>query len=493
MASEQPLDLADIQGNVLRGYPCLDHATLLWVRVDDRAEGQAWLGEVTDRVTTEASPKPTQKARNLALGFAGLRPLGVPQKLLARFPDEFREGMEARAKRLLGDTGHNAPERWEPGLRERQGGHVLLILQAADDDLRRDLEHEARKAIDGHGLHVVHREVSDPLGPRAGIDEFKREHFGFADGFSQPVIEGTPTENGELKRGVRWSGAPLREEQTEEDWRPIKTGEFLLGHHDEDSVRPRPARFFLNGSFLVFRKLQQNVAAFRDAVADNARDFAAAGGIEAEEEVAAKIIGRQRDGTPLSRPDADRERDVKELDDFGYLDEDPRGARCPLGAHIRRTNPRDALIGGVQRTRRHRIMRRGMPYGSPLRMGDPDDGSRGLLFICFNASIGRQFETVQSWCLDGNLFDVPDEPDFLLGSGDERVTMTVQMEEPSPPRFLVRREPFVVTRGGGYYFYPSVNALKAIASDDYEGQDKDPQPPRARGGGRRRVLGRRQS
>jgi hypothetical protein len=119
-----------------------------------------------------------------------------------------------------------------------------------------------------------------------------------------------------------------------------------------------------------------------------------------------------------------------------------------------------------------------MPYGSELPLGQPDDGTRGLLFICFNASIGRQFETVQSWCLDGNLFDVPDEPDFLLGGGDERVTMTVQMEPPSPPRFLVRRTPLVVTRGGGYYFYPSVNALGAIANGDYRGQEADLDRPR---------------
>jgi Dyp-type peroxidase family len=482
VASQRPLELADIQGNVLRGYPRLNYATLLWIRVGDSARGRAWLGEVADGVTTEAGPKPTQTARNVALGFAGLRAMGVPEELLRRFPEEYREGMEARATRLLGDTGDSAPELWEPGLREKQGGHVLLMLQAADCELRGNLEEEARKVIDRHGLHVVHREVSDPLDPDAKLDELKREHFGFADGFSQPVIEGTPTHNGDLKRGVPWSGVPVREERTHEDWRPIRTGEFLLGHCDEDGVRPRPARFYLNGSFLVFRKLQQNVAAFRDAVADNARDFAGLGGVgaaaDAHAEVAAKIVGRRRDGAPLSRPDSDRNRDLKELDDFGYLDDDPRGARCPLGAHIRRANPRDALIGGVQRTRRHRIVRRGMPYGSELPLGEPDDDTRGLLFICFNASIGRQFETVQSWCLDGNLFDVPDEPDFLLGGGDERVTMTVQMEPPSPPRFLVRSTPLVVTRGGGYYFYPSVTALGAIANNDYRGQDAELDRPR---------------
>lgn len=482
MAAEGPLEPADIQGNVLRGYPRLNYATLLWVRVDDPAQGRGWLGEVADGVATEASPKPTQTARNLALGFAGLRAMGVPEELLRRFPEEFREGMEARSTRLLGDTRDSAPERWEPGLREQQRGHVLLMLQAADRKLRENLEKEAREAIDRHRLHVVHREVSDPLDPDAKPDELRREHFGFADGFSQPVIEGTPGRNRDLKRGVRWSGVPVKEERKDEDWRPIRTGEFLLGHCDEDGVHPRPARFYLNGSFLVFRKLQQNVAAFRDAVADNARDFAGLGGVgaaaDAQEEVAAKIVGRRRDGAPLSRPDSDRHRDLKELDDFGYLDEDPRGARCPLGAHIRRANPRDALIGGVQRTRRHRIVRRGMPYGSELPLGQPDDGTRGLLFVCFNASIGRQFETVQSWCLDGNLFDVPDEPDFLLGGGDERVTMTVQMEPPSPPRFLVRRTPLVVTRGGGYFFYPSVNALGAIANGDYRGQEADLDRPR---------------
>jgi hypothetical protein len=137
--------------------------------------------------------------------------------------------------------------------------------------------------------------------------------------------------------------------------------------------------------------------------------------------------------------------------------------RCPVGSHIRRANPREGLAGGAARTRRHRIVRRGMPYGPPLA-GDEDDGvPRGLVFTCFNASIARQFEVVQDWCVDGNVFGLgPGDRDLLAGADRGRTGFTIAgappVRVPGPGR------PLVTVRGGEYLFLPSLTGLRAIAA-----------------------------
>jgi Dyp-type peroxidase family len=211
---------------------------------------------------------------------------------------------------------------------------------------------------------------------------------------------------------------------------------------------------------MVFRKLRQDVARYREVVARTARDHFN-GDVEL---VAAKIVGRWRDGTPVTlapeRTDPALAADRSRGNDFTFRD-DPRGERCPLGAHIRRANPRDALPGGFARSRRHRIIRRGMPYGPVLPPGSDDDGAdRGLVFVCFNASIRRQFETVNAWLIDGNLFGLGTDSDYLLGA-NERTDgkMTIQGR---PPTFVSPQWPLVITRGGEYLFLPGIAALHAL-------------------------------
>jgi hypothetical protein len=152
--------------------------------------------------------------------------------------------------------------------------------------------------------------------------------------------------------------------------------------------------------------------------------------------------------------------DRSRINDFRFA-RDPEGRRCPLGAHIRRANPRDGLYGGGKRTRRHRIIRRGMPYGPVLPpRAQPDQRDRGLLFVCFNASIRRQFETVNSWLIDGNVFGLGDDRDFLLGANETcSGKMTI---EGRPPRFLSPVQPLVITKGGAYLFVPGQAALREL-------------------------------
>jgi Dyp-type peroxidase family len=454
MSAPAPLpgiEAADIQGNVLHGYGnALPHACYVAVRIPAAVAGRRLLTKLRPRVTDalhwgDNTPK---AALNIAISHRGLDRLGVPGGVLESFPPEFADGMKQRAAEHLGDGGNGAHTKWEPPLTDIE---LLVVLHAADPArLARECERLADDAADA-GVTV------DEPRQEAHRLEGSREHFGFADGLAQPAIAGAPSAN-DRGQGVR---RRLRGE------RPLALGEFVLGYRDEDGMLPvAPAwPFARNGTFMVFRKLVQDVVAFRDLLKEIAeRDF---GGDQ--ELTAAKIAGRWRDGTPLTvRPSAAVPAPripPEELNAFGYHD-DPRGYTCPIGAHIRRANPRDSLFDGDVRTRRHRIIRRGMPYGAPLPDGARDEAVRGLMFVCFNASIARQFEVVNGWLRDGAPFGLGVDTDVLTGDGNGSGKMTFQGDVPVLSRV---RGPLVWTRGGEYLFLPSLGALDVLAAGGFGG------------------------
>jgi Dyp-type peroxidase family len=213
---------------------------------------------------------------------------------------------------------------------------------------------------------------------------------------------------------------------------------------------------------MVWRKLRQDVVLWRRTIAAAAERYPLGGA----EKLAAKVVGRWHDGAPLEThpdgPDPSFDASASGANDFRY-GADRDGRRCPLGAHIRRSNPRDALGFEGKLSFRHRMIRRGMPYGPPLPDGalDDDDVDRGLVFVSFQASIFRQFEGVQTpWINDGDIFGLGNDKDFLLGDGAGSGKMTIQGKRPF---FLTPQETFVVTRGGEYLFVPGISALQAIA------------------------------
>jgi Dyp-type peroxidase family len=449
------LELEDIQGDVVRSYGLAFTSTAyVFVAVGDEERGRAWLAGLRPHVTTArpwGSEKP-ESTLNVALTYPGLEALGLPTGALATFSQEFREGMAARAQ-ALGDQDGDAPEHWEPGL-GTGAAHVLVTINARSTDALERAVGLLREGIDETGLTVVHEQVTELL-------EGAREHFGFADGFAQPAIEGSSEER------VRGGGVPLEDG----GWRPLAPGEFVLGYEDEESrVDPRrrlpaaPAEpLGLNGTYMVWRKLRQDVAGFRRTLRDAARLYE--GGDE--EKLAAKTVGRWRDGSALVLfpygPDARRRPDEAPSNDFRYAQVDADGRRCPVGAHIRRTNPRDALDPEGLLTFRHRMIRRGMPYGPSLPPGivEDDGQERGLVFVCLVASISRQFESVQvQWVNDGNVLHLGRDTDFLLGDATGTGKMTVQGD---PPFFLAPQHAYVTTRGGEYLFVPGLRALAAIA------------------------------
>ncbi|WP_369255269.1 Dyp-type peroxidase [Geodermatophilus amargosae] len=456
------LDLADVQGNILNGYG-FGHAVHLLLHGETAAAVRQCLGAVGGRVTTAVRWQQGERPRatlNVAISHRGFERAGLERSLLERFPEAFRASTRDRAPGL-GDVGLSSPEGWDRHLGTGDVHLVLTVCTRERADIaeqRRQLREEV-EAIPG--LTVVAEQETHDLPHR-------REHFGYADGFSQPDIEGVDRPSSHRAPWDSGVGIPL----PDGGWRPVRLGEFLLGHRDEDGridSEPDPD-LVRNGTYVVYRKLEQDVRLFRTVLAEAARRT----GLP-EELVAAKVMGRWRDGTPLAtqpvRSDPNGLDDVacdQPGNDFRYLPDDRDGYRCPLGAHVRRVNPRDALdFGGAVRssgrlTARHRIIRRGMPYEDP---GGPDDehGRRGLLFICYNADIARQFETVQAhWCNDGDTFGLGDDRDWFIGGAGGSGKMTIPTRD-GRPRFVAVHPDLVVTRGTEYLFAPGMRALHRLA------------------------------
>lgn len=441
------LDLKHIQGFVVRGYR-LPFAGYLFLRiVEPHAAGSWFAGIGSELLVAEDWSEKPDTGINLAFTYAGLAAMRLPDATLAALPEEFRQGMAARAE-LLGDVGESAPESWEAPFGSPEI-HVLAMISAKSQEALDRHEEALRAELEANaGLEIVHYECGAALPTGT-------EHFGYADGFAQPTIEGSPATDRPGGGAVRSGGG----------WRPIRAGEFILGYEDEENVLPTappPDEFSRNGSFLVYRKLHQNVAAFRDLLAAGAKDYAGD-----EELLAAKVVGRWRDGTPLElspdAPDTAIVEDEQRRNDFIYRD-DANGECCPIGSHIRRANPRDSLPFEGKLVNRHRLIRRGIPYGEPLPAGAADDGAdRGIIFMCLQASISRQFEFVQSqWLAAGNTLRLGEEQDVLLGpqNGEEPRKMTIPGKDPF---FLGPLARMVTVRGGEYFFVPGVNGLHYLA------------------------------
>lgn len=432
------LELDDIQSGVLRPRPSPYAATYVLLRIDDRAAGREILRRLGSVVASAAHPSSPAADTwvSVALTYAGLEALGVPQDSLDSFAWEFRQGMAARA-RALGDTRESAPERWEKPLGTRDV-HVVVVAVAPDRARLDPALDRARRAYEAsRGVAAIWRQ--DCHAPASG-----REPFGFRDGISHPAIEGS---------GLR--GSNPREQ-------PLRAGELVLGYPDETGglpPMPRPDVLGRNGSYAAFRKLHQRVAEFRRYLKESSRSA------EEEELVAAKMMGRWRSGAPLAicphRDDLELGGDPARSNDFVFAD-DPTGYKTPPGSHIRRANPRDASVAGVVRL--HRMIRRGTVYGPELPEGVlEDDGlDRGLMFAFVGAHLGRQFEFVQSeWINRGDFAGLGDARDPLAGANDGSGSYSIPTRP--IPRRLRGLPRFVVTRGGEYGFLPGLRALRWIA------------------------------
>jgi Dyp-type peroxidase family len=475
------VETGDVQGLVLQGYGRLRAAAFVLLEVVDDRAARGWLRRVLPEITI-GEARPTTGALNLALTAAGLTRLGLSSGTTAGFSPEFLEGITSpHRSRLLGDEGQAAPAHWTWGGPDGAEVHALLLVFAPNADELADRLAVLRSGLGDGGLQEV-----VCLGTR---DIGRGEHFGFRDGLSQPAIAGLGT-----------PAAPMH---------TLAPGEFLLGYPnehgqfsrsplvpaDEDPGGLLPQRprgndaatppvtadledahdFGRNGSYLVLRTLEQDVGGFwrfLDA-ATRAPDGEPDAG--ARTALAARMVGRWPSGAPLtSTPDADRP-ELATDNDFGYQAKDPHGLGCPLGAHVRRTNPRDSLppkpgtAASVDVGKRHRLIRRGRTYGAPVSVDAAlaeeaaEPGRRGLHFVALCADIARQFEFIShTWMMNPTFAGLLDDADPLLGGHAARGrSFTVPGV---PVRRRVTEVPaFVTVRGGAYFFLPGARALGYLA------------------------------
>ena len=435
------LDTDDIQHILLTRAPALN-GQYVFLTFKDPAGGRAWLAALLEKVHSARAMRESvdDDTRWVTIAFTwnGLRALGLDETSLATFPDEFRQGMPARAE-MLGDTGSSHPDNWIDGTASPDL-HAVAILFARDARGRERSVLEHQKLLAGcPGVEIrstLDLEATPPF-------DHAHDHFGYRDRISQPVIEGSGDEP------TPGSGAPL------------KAGEFILGYPDESGPGPKlpqPAVLSRNGSFMAYRRLQEHVGTFRDFLRQHG------GTADGQEFLAAKLMGRWRSGAPLVlAPDKDDPAlgaDPQRNNDFNYKTQDPQGYAVPLGTHIRRMNPRDTAAN----MNRRRMIRRGATYGPHLPQEASDDGTeRGIAAFVLCASLIRQFEFAQNvWINDKNFHELVNERDPIIGNHDG----TLEFKIPKRPirKTLTGLPAFTTVRGGAYFFLPGLKALRWLAT-----------------------------
>ena len=592
----QDVEWNEVQGIVLSSYWAKPYTRYFLLNIRDGREqaARAWLGQLEEKkwLSLNDDRRPNGASLNVAFSFSGLKKLGLKKEELDTFPWDFRDGMtSALRSNLLADRGYNDPANWEWG-RNGAEPHLLVMLYANEKEIV-PLAKEVKKSLEDKGAFeevrrwhppherdhrrpphecppeghestdelracpkVGYRLMRDPYNDDGSSDSYDDdgstpssklvcEHFGFADGLSQPAIETSPRSRKFSKRG---------------DFDDIvRSGEFILGYVNErgqlpisPSVNYAPgkklpiityadrslalspplkawkqspaANFFKkwspkiwkrwfkqrpppvpwkdnrrldfgrNGTFLVYRQLEQDVFAFDALIQKASKQLGYDTQCPLNDEanfrrmLAAKLIGRWDDGTPLTleprSPPPHKGEALKTVNNFGFADEDTDGLRCPIGAHIRRANPRDTLDpdpnNSMRRNNRHRLLRRGRVYGPRVKMTaawgrdketkiTPDKKERGLHFVCINASIESQFEFIQQTWMNTSFFGgLHEEVDPLVGVSDDPTrAFTVQGAPISRRIEWTQPEigPLVKVKGGAYFFLPGRKALAYLAKD----------------------------
>lgn len=503
------LELDDIQGNVIGSFN-KDFQDFVVLRFKNPAAARTWIREMADEgnefgIAVSSSEKVLKfnaqfkalKAEgkeperfieadwtNLSISFAGLAALGTAPSDLAQFPPAFRDGM-AKRKALLNDTGTSDPSHWIAPFNAPGDVHALLCV-AADSEARLKLRLAQIRATGAfvaaiESLLVVEGRTRMDLPGQAG-----HEHFGFKDGVSQPGI-----------RGINPPDDPVgNPDQGHPGQDLLHPGEFVLGYSTqipiarpgEDGMNPDPGTpsasgptWTDNGSYLVFRRLAQDVPDFHKHVVS----LAAANGLHPDL-MGAKLVGRYKSGCPLEKREyqpspfrvspTDPEgfqpgvADSDALNNNFEFGDDPLGAVCPMASHIRKAYPRDeptpaGSVDSESNTQTHRLLRRGIPFGGSFgaKVGGLAGDPRGLVFQCYQRSIEDQFEFVQSAWVNNASFPpganggVPGEDPIIAQSASGPFQL-----DPGKPNVQVQH--FVTTTGGEYFFTPSISTLRKIGS-----------------------------
>lgn len=472
----------DIQGLLIRGHGDLTAAAYIMLQITDPEKARKWLRENLDQVT-HANQRPSDRLQ-IVFTHSGLEKLGAAKFVAHGFSVSFQQGMATDYRaRILGDMGDSSASEWRWGGTENPTIDLgLLVFSSDDEGLEARLETLCLDN-DESGLQRI-------IVLNSEMNEKGKEHFGFRDGIGQPILAGL-SKTGMPENTVPW-------------------GEFVLGYEnafgqlpetpvvklEEDLENQLPLTldgegkdFGKNGSYLVFRQLTQDVEGFWKKIRDSiAHENPEAGPVECVQ-LASKMVGRWPNGTPITLS-SERPSEGKEpTDEFLYAEKDALGHGCPLGAHIRRSNPRDSMPDNkpeksIEIANRHRIIRRGRNFGPPLApsfepedlmVAEHDGKERGLHFLCFNANIARQFEFIQhTWNNNTKFAGQYNDPDPILGIKDSRNKndthdFTIQADPLRRKICGLHRHVHVV--GGAYFFMPGIRALQFLSQYNPQAQE----------------------
>ncbi len=511
MKNSGDFEFDDLQGLVRFGYGNLTETCFLLLHINDAVAVKEWLSSAPINNAVKVG-KPYNTALQIAFTSQGLQTLGIEKPIIKNFSDEFISGLtghglsedglprdESRSRRL-GDIDANAPEYWQWGGKANQIPHILLLLYADPKSMKIE---EWRKKIEGKNFVKAFTVFAEL--PTQDIGAF--EPFGFADGISQPFIDWQQQQNNDSHNHFTYSNL-------------LAVGEVVLGYANEyqqytnrplldpsqDKLaaailpdaedQPQLKDFGRNGTYLVLRQLGQDVPGFWQFV-----DKAAGSVPKQREQLAAAMVGRYRDGSPLLAKRDENIPGIPAGDKFNHFTyaADPVGHQCPVGAHIRRANPRTGDLPGkvtgwwswflkisgyglsrpeedlIASTRFHRLLRRGRSYGPKLKPEDAikpnaPKAERGLQFICLVANIQRQFEFVQNaWIASSKFAGLQQERDPLLGHRKPLMNGEVtnefhQPQESGSTQKTCHLPQFITVRGGAYFFMPGLRAIKYIAA-----------------------------
>jgi len=468
------LNLSDIQGFILRGYR-IDVARFFILKISDPVPAKRFIKGVVSgdnsfpQITTaeDWGPVKPEYCLNIGFTFEGLKRLQLPEQYLISFPNSFQLGATSPiTAQTVGDIGESAPANWIEGLSDAAQAHIVLALYTHQDRDREAWSKILRSLFEQCGITELSYQDSTPL-PNDKI------HFGYTDGIAQPHIVGSP---GKAEIPDCQPTAP--------------TGEFLMGYPSQNpnqTYQVSPPDLSLNSSFAAFRILKQDVAAF-DAFLEKS---SAQSGID-KEMLAAKVCGRWRNGTPLMlSPETQHPNPPvppKLINSYDYVannstpdcaeaPDDTFGYICPIGAHMRRNNPRsDLVIGSPDEGHLHRILRRAIPYGPEYDPANPDEIERGLVGMFINVDLANQFEFLTSqWSNTSSFVRSVHGPggvnpvnnisgqDIFLGINDE-TNSSFTLSTPQGNQKIKGFGRFVITRGGAYCYLPSITAMKYLAS-----------------------------
>jgi Dyp-type peroxidase family len=471
------LELSEIQAYLLSDYQQMGYSKYYLMQVKDAAATKNFLAAIAHGIT-HANATITDTCFNIGFTSNGLKQLGYNETNMHSFSREFREGMVTEHRqRLLGNFESSDPSKWQWGAPANDRIDLILMVFGKDEAIAEDFYNEIEDKFET-ALSVIHI-----LDGKAMPDN--REHFGFRDGISQPVIKG--------------SGLPPCGNNND-----IEPGEFVLGYKNEYTVYPDTALLKIaqgkpelladnaegladertkvkykdvgqNGTYFVLLQLQQDVDGFWGFWKKQSVETDEKKRNEEATMLAAKMMGRWPGGAPLVKYDKDPGVDVTD-DNFKYVKEDASGNKCPFGAHIRRMNPRDVFEESSPKvslslTRRHRIMRRVRSYGEDF-IGSAENhkpnGEVGLLFGCFNANISKQFEFLQyTWGNSPKFKRLYADPDPLIGvreDPEKKLGQIFTIPQATTNRVISDMQSFVTVKGGAYFFFPSITAIKFLAT-----------------------------